>query len=87
MPIIFVTIVNYNGDNDTLSCLKSLNEVRVEGFSLKVIVLDNASKKVFEIDRNQFDNFELSLIKSENNLGFAGGQNVAIKNALEKGAD
>jgi hypothetical protein len=87
MPIIFVTIVNYNGEKDTLSCLKSLNEINATGIKFNVIVLDNGSREIFNVDKGLYKNFKLFLIKSENNLGFAGGQNLAIKHALVNGAD
>lgn len=87
MPVIFVTIVNYNGENQTLSCLQSLNEVRTEGFNLNVIVLDNGSVRAFQTEQVLYKNFKLSILKSEKNLGFTGGQNLAIKKALKNGAD
>ena len=84
---VFVSILNYNGGKDTLSCLKSLNEVNIKDFNLSVIVLDNGSKEIFECNENAYQNFKLSVIRSEKNLGFSGGQNMNIKRALEDGAD
>nr|MBI5455870.1 glycosyltransferase family 2 protein [Candidatus Levybacteria bacterium] len=87
MPSIFVSIINYNGNKDTLSCLKSLEELKTEGFSLEVVVVDNGSKEVFEADKNEFKNFKLHILKSDKNLGFSGGQNLGIKYSLGKKAD
>lgn len=87
MPDIFVSIINYNGNKDTLSCLKSLEELKTEGFNLEVVVVDNGSKEVFEVNKNEFKNFKLHILKSDNNLGFSGGQNLGIKYALENSAD
>lgn len=87
MPDIFVSIINYNGNKDTLLCLKSLDELKTEGFNLEVVVVDNASKEVFEVNKNEFKNFKLHILKSKTNLGFSGGQNLGIKYALENSAD
>ncbi len=86
MSKVFVTLVNYNGNKNTLSCLESLDKTTIEGFSLNVVVVDNASKEVFKTDR-KFANFNLKVIGLEENLGFAGGQNLGIKFALKNGAD
>lgn len=84
-PKVYVIILNYNGSEDTVDCLKSLSEVSQKNYRLSVIVVDNHSN----------DNF-LSLIKSpapaviienKENLGFTGGNNVGIKRALEENAD
>ncbi len=86
MPNIFISIVNYNGNKDTSNCLKSLNEIAIKDFILSVIVVDNNSKEPFEEDKNLYKNFSLEIIKSKENLGFSGGQNLGIKKALEKNA-
>lgn len=87
MPSIFVSIINYNGNKDTLSCLRSLDELKVEGFELGVVVVDNASREVFSVKENEFKNFKLHILESDKNLGFSGGQNLGIKYALENKAD
>ncbi len=87
MPKVFVSIINYNGKEDTLSCLKSLNEVVVKDFKLNVVIIDNASKEIFKTDKDLYNNFNLEIIRSKENLGFSGGQNLGIKYALANNAD
>jgi hypothetical protein len=86
MPKVLVSIVNFNGDKDTLSCLDSLDKINVQNLKLCVVVVDNASKENFVVE-NKYQNFELKIIRSDINLGFAGGQNVGIKWGLENGID
>lgn len=86
MVKIFISIINYNGNETTNACLDSLEEMTVKDFSLNVIVIDNASKIPFEHENN-FSKFKLEIIKNDKNLGFSGGQNLGIKKALEEGAD
>jgi GT2 family glycosyltransferase len=87
MTNIFVTIVNFNGNKDTLSCLKSLEKIKIKDFELNVIVIDNGSKEIFKEDPKNYKNFKLHILRSEENLGFSGGQNLGIKYALVNNAD
>jgi len=86
MTKVLVSIVNFNGEKNTLSCLDSLDKVKVGGFELSVVVIDNASKEPFKTEKD-YKNFELKIIQSDVNLGFAGGQNIGIKYGIENGID
>jgi GT2 family glycosyltransferase len=86
MPKVFVSIINFNGEKDTLMCLDSLDNLSIKNFELNVVVVDNASKKIFKTDR-KYNNFKLETVRNEENLGFSGGQNLGIKYALAHSAD
>ena len=74
----------WNGRDDTLGCLASLRGVEHE--PLDVIVVDNGSDDgTAEAVRERFP--EVELVRSEENLGFAEGNDVGIRHALERGAD
>jgi GT2 family glycosyltransferase len=83
---VLVSLISFNNSKDTLECLDSLEKVKTEGFELIVVVVDNASKGVFQTEK-KFNNFVLKIIRSEKNLGFSGGQNLGIKWGLENGID
>lgn len=83
---VLVSLVNFNGSKDTLSCLDFLDKVKIEEFKLHVVVVDNASTENFKTEK-QYSNFELKIIRSNKNLGFSGGQNLGIKYGLENGVD
>jgi hypothetical protein len=87
MANVFISVVNFNGNKDTISCLKSLESLKVKDFSLNVVVVDNGSKEVFKANSKDFKNFTLHILRSEENLGFSGGQNLGIKLALVNNAD
>lgn len=87
MTNVFISIVNFNGNIDTISCLKSIDILKIKDFSLNVVVIDNSSKEVFKVDAKDFKNFKLHILRSEENLGFSGGQNLGIKYALVNKAD
>lgn len=74
-----IITVNYNGLNDTCALIESipLNE------NMEVIVVDNASKQdKASLIQKQFP--RVKVIRSEKNLGFAGGNNLGIKEAKGK---
>jgi len=86
MTKVLVSIVNFNGAKDTLMCLDSLDKVHVQDFELQAVVVDNASKEIFQTEKKS-QNFKLNIIRSEKNLGFSGGQNLGIKWGMKNGID
>ena len=74
-----IITVNYNGLSDTCALIESIpfNE------KMEVIVVDNASKEdEASIISQRFP--RVRTIRSEKNLGFAGGNNLGIKEAKGK---
>ncbi|QJX47560.1 glycosyltransferase family 2 protein [Hymenobacter taeanensis] len=71
-----IVIINYNTYELTKQCIQSVYRSTV-GLEYEVVLVDNAS---IEVDPDVFlINFpRLKLIKSEVNLGFAGGNNLGI---------
>ena len=74
-----IITVNYNGLNDTCALIDSIpfNE------DMEVIVVDNGSiKNEASILQNRYPH--ITAIRSNQNLGFAGGNNLGIKTAKGK---
>ncbi len=86
MKKIGIVILNYNGIKDTLECLESLNKIKHNGFLITTYVVDYSHDKL-EADKIKYAYPECLVIKKSGNLGFAGGNNVGIFQALEEGAD
>ncbi len=83
-PLVGVVVLTWNGCQDTVACLRSL--AVATGASLRVIVVDNGSADgTADVVRREFPDAEL--VRSEQNLGFAGGNNLGIERALELGVD
>lgn len=76
---ISIITINYNGLNDTLALIESI-PFRDD---MEVIVVDNASKQD-EASLIQLKYPHVKVIRSERNLGFAGGNNFGIKEAKGK---
>ncbi len=82
-PLVYIVILNWNGFNDTMECLKSI--IRINYNNFKVIIVDNGSsvneaaklKKIFK---------HFIYIENKNNNGFAKGNNQGIKLAMSKRA-
>jgi GT2 family glycosyltransferase len=73
---VAAVVLSWNGREDTLACLRSL-----EGEDVDVIVVDNASE-----DGTADAVTGAEVIRNERNLGYAGGMNTGIRRALERGA-
>src|SRR3712207_4987537 len=83
-PHVAIVVLSWNGREDTLECLASLERMRWE--RLTTILVDNGSSDgTTEAVRERFP--DAVVIRSEENLGFAEGNNVGIRAALEGGAD
>lgn len=81
---IFAIILNYNGRDTLVDCLKSV--FASDCAELEIVVVDNASKDgSFESAKTLFP--RAHFISSPKNIGFSSGNNLGIRFALEKGAD
>lgn len=83
-PKVFVIILNYNGNRSIVRCLSSVYRSSYKNF--EVVVVDNASTDgSLEMVRAKFS--RAHVIMNGFNVGFATGNNVGIRFALEKFAD
>jgi GT2 family glycosyltransferase len=84
MPTIFIIVLNYNGKDTLLPCLASIYQSTYPKF--EVVVVDNDSRDgSLELAKTQFS--RAHFIKNSTNTGFASGNNLGIRFALEKFAD
>jgi hypothetical protein len=76
-----IIIVNWNGKKYLRSCLDSLEKQTYKNFN--IILVDNASTD------NSLGNISpkknLKIVRNKQNLGFANGNNIGIKYAIERG--
>lgn len=79
---VSVVIINYNTYKITSDCLTSVYKYTSD-IKFEVVLVDNAS---VECDAQLFKTAfpELVLVKSNTNLGFAGGNNLGIQHAMGK---
>ena len=79
---ICIILVNYNGYDDAVECIKSIENSDYDNY--KIILVDNGSKDKNKILNDNYINNAADVIISEENLGFSGGNNLGIKYAQEK---
>jgi len=83
-PLVYIVVLNWNGREDTLACLRSLEPVWNE--RTKGIVVDNGSSDgTPDAVREAFAGVEV--LEVGKNLGFTGGNNIGLRLALDRGAD
>lgn len=80
---VSIIIVNYNGKHYLPACLDALKQQTYPGDCFEVIVSDNASRDgSLEFLREQYP--WVRVLANQKNLGFSGGNNVAIRQARGK---
>lgn len=76
---LVAVVLSWNGREDTLACLESLR-------GIETVCVDNGSSdRTAATVAERFP--DVDLIRAEVNLGFAAGNNVGIRRALDRGAD
>ena len=78
--LISIITVNFNQAKVTCELLESLRHITYK--NIEIILVDNASKEDVSIIKKQYP--EVNLICSDKNLGFAGGNNLGLKEAKGK---
>lgn len=86
-PSVYIIVLNYKGKTDTLECINSILDMDYPNY--RVILIDNhsldGSEELFVSTYR--DNPQIHCIQTGKNIGYAGGNNVGIKYALEQNAD
>nr|WP_299340729.1 glycosyltransferase family 2 protein [Allomuricauda sp.] len=77
-PLVSIITINYNESGVTLELLESIRKLSYP--NIEVLVVDNASPNdTPDVIKENYP--EIKLIKSPENLGFAGGNNLGVKEA------
>lgn len=77
-----IIIVNYNGEKYLKNCFDSIYK-KCSNINFEIVVIDNNSKdNSVSLIKNNYK--KVKLIESKNNLGFAKGNNEAVKHANGK---
>jgi hypothetical protein len=85
LPSVAAVTINFGSPADTLHCVRSLRETRYP--DLQIIVVDNGSPPAERERLRAGLPTGVTLIQSEKNVGFSGGNNLGIRRALDEGAD
>ncbi|MBT3250602.1 MAG: glycosyltransferase family 2 protein [Candidatus Marinimicrobia bacterium] len=80
-PDITIFVLNWNGAEDTIECLTSLQNLEYDNYSVVVIDNnsdDNSNKRIKEKFPKQ------AIVELPQNYGYAGGNNSGFKNVIDK---
>lgn len=82
---VSIILLNYKGTKDTLECIKSLEEIDYDNFDI-IVVDNNSPDDSYEVLKRELGE-KHTLIKAEDNGGFAKGNNLGVRHALKNGSD
>lgn len=83
-PLVCIVLINWNGEEDTVECILSLQKIDYPNY--KIVVIDNGSKKdsITYIKKRVKD---IKVIESKVNQGYSGGNNLGINFAKSINAE
>jgi GT2 family glycosyltransferase len=81
---VIAVVLNWNGTEDTVACVRSL--VALADPRLEIVVVDNGSRTPPDAALAAAG-FDVPVVHTAQNLGYAGGNNLGIRWARERGAD
>ncbi|ACV80492.1 glycosyltransferase [Nakamurella multipartita] len=78
--MVSIVLVNFRGADDTITCIRSLRKVDWPAEKLEIVCVENGSgddsaARIAAADPG------VTLVKSDDNLGFAGGCNLGVRHA------
>lgn len=83
-PLVYAVVLNWNGYEDTVACLNSIEGIDYPNF--QTIVVDNGSNDGSG-EKIEDSYPDISVLYNQENLGFSGGMNTGIRYAIDSGAD
>ena len=84
LPLVYIVVLSWNRAATALECLDSI--ARSHYANARVVVVDNASEDD-SADRIRELFPQIPLVRNPANLGYAEGNNVGMRYALERGAE
>lgn len=85
--MIGIVILNYITWNETFNCLKSISELNLKEPYITYLVDNGSSEKMTKELHSLLEKEKVVFISAEKNKGYAGGNNLGIRKALEDGCD
>lgn len=82
---IAIVVLNYNGLQNTIDCLNSLQNLKKNHHNAEIIVVENNSQDGSQEELSKLK--DIRLIQNSQNFGYSGGNNIGIQSALKRNAD
>ncbi len=87
IPKVAIIILNWNRPKMTLTCVRKLLNIDFPNFQIFLVDNGSGDNSCQLFKKNFGSNLKIILICQRKNLGFAGGNNLAIKQVLKQGFD
>lgn len=89
IPKVSIIILSYNASKLTREQLRDIQKLSTKGFTAECLVVDNGSTDNTSsmLVNYRLPNMDYVYLKNNSNLGFAEGNNVGIRYALNQGSD
>lgn len=88
MIVVYTIILNYNNYKDTFECIDCLNKLKINSsFENNIVLVDNASSDDSGNKLKCVFKDSVVYIQNDINSGYAAGNNVGIKFAIDNKAD
>ena len=84
MSKIYILILNYNNSSDTIGCLDSIYTNCMYDFEILLMDNDSNDDSVCILEKYIKDKPHIRFFALSENLGYAGGNNVGLRYALEQ---
>jgi GT2 family glycosyltransferase len=81
VPSVCTVVLNYNNIEDTIATIKSVRSLQYSNNAI-LLVENSTEQSVLDAIRQQLP--ETEILESKKNLGYAGGNNAGIREALER---
>ena len=81
---VYIVILNYKNREDTIVCLESLRNITYKNYYMVVVDNDSQDGSYEYLKEHEKDCY---VMQSDDNRGYAAGNNIGIRYALEQGAD
>lgn len=81
---VSILLVHYNDQLTTDTCINSVAKLVHPGYKLQCLIVDNGSIKPYVLPKKLRTSKKFTVIRSDANLGFTGGNNLGIHYAVEK---
>lgn len=73
-----IIIINWNGIQDTIACIESLQNIDYKGFHIFLIDNNSNNKEYLRLSEKYKDFENITILKNESNLGFGAAHNNLI---------
>lgn len=84
MPLVHISVLNWRDPEETAACMRALLEMDYP--NTQIILVNNGAATALADALDSVPD-SVTIVQNQTNLGYSGGNNIAIHRALNEGAD